>query len=337
MIDFAQFGGVAINPKSCKALDPQETADAIHDPESVLWNFGVDLSHPQRLDMNPEVWAAHQASESDRIMTGLPLREWDGKTTTKRMAMTKQILHHGKPGTFLPAQYQPRGTCVGRGASGAINNFQAVLCMMGFPMIWKPVSHAWCYAGARMQYGDLGGGDGAVGKGAFEWCRAKGVCHQEEAGDTDYYKDAVAVQWASRGIPTSIVDMGRDNPLTEAFSVTSAKKAADVLFSGGGVTVASNRGFAQRRDADGVDKPSGNWAHQMHFVDICVTPTGRKVFACVQSWGEDGGGITGPLLSDQPAYVFGVEWDVADSMLRVGDSMGCMNFEGWLSKLVWGA
>lgn len=343
-LDLRQFGGTAIvAPRegvyaAAAPLDAYDLKEAMANPDDacVAWNFGIDLAHPHRQGMAPDLWSTHQANVSDRAFATLPLKEWDGKTSTRRMAMTKKIKHHGRAGTFLPAQFQPRGTCVGRGASGAINVFQALLCLQGWPFVWKAVSHAWCYAGSRMYYNDLGSFDGASGKGAFEWCREKGVCYQQESGDTDYFKDDVAAAWARRGIPTNIIELGRDNPLTDAFPVTSAKKAADVLFSGGAVTVASSRGFSMRRDSDGVCAPSGRWDHQMHFVDVSVTSKGRKKFECVQSWGEDGGGLTGPSPEEQPNYVFSVDWDVADAMLRVGDSMGGMSFEGWLDELTWG-
>lgn len=331
-MDYRQFGGVPIN------ISKSDIDDAIKDPNAdttIAWNFGIDLAHPQRRGMSDDAWGTYQNNQSDHAFARLPLREWDGKSSTFRMAMTKKIKHHGKAGDFLPAQYQPRGTCVGRGASGAINVFQAILCINGWPYTWRPVSHAWCYAGARMQYNDLGSFDGAVGRGAFEFCRHKGVTYQVEAGDIDYYKDDIAASWALRGIPSKTIDLGQDNPLTDAFPVTTAKKAADVLFSGGCVTIASNQGFTSVRDNDGFCKPSGSWAHQMHLVDvIIIASTGRKGFACVQSWGEDA--QSGPKLIEQPGYVFGIDWDVANRMLGVGDSMGAINFEGWLDDITWG-
>jgi hypothetical protein len=333
-MDFRQFGGVPLT-QSMGIMDSQSLDDAIADPDAeIAWNFGINLARPERMGASSDVWESQQKTLSDKVMSGLPLKVWDGKTPTYRMAMTKKIKHHGTPGAFLPAQFQPNGTCVGRGASGALNVFQALLCLHGFPLEWRPVSHAWCYAGARMQYNDLGRGDGAVGKGAFEWCRGKGVTYQSEAGDTDYYKDGVAVKWATTGIPSSIIELGKDNPITDAFPVTTAAKACDVLWSGGAVTVASNRGFTTTRDADGFCAPRGVWNHQMHFVDVIVTASGRKGLACVQSWGEDA--QKGPKLAEQPGYVFGVDMDVADAMLRQGDSMGALNFDGWLDQLSWG-
>lgn len=335
-IDFRRFGGTPIiEARVAAVMDDQTLKDALDDPTAdIPWNFGINLAQPQRMGMEVDLWGTFQNTLSDKMMAKMPLKEWDGKTPTYRMAMTKKIRHHGTPGAFLPAQFQPNGTCVGRGASGALNVFQALLCLNGFPMEWRPISHAWCYAGARMQYNDLGRGDGAVGKGAFEWCGQRGMTYQVEAGDTDYYKDAVAVKWATTGIPSNIITLGKDNPVTDVFPVTTAKKACDVLWSGGAVTVASSRGFTSVRDADGFCRPSGTWNHQMHFVDIIIGANGRKGLACVQSWGEDA--QSGPKIHEQPGYVFGVDMDVADAMLRVGDSMGAMSFEGWLDELSWG-
>lgn len=225
------------------------------------------------------------------------------------------------------------GQCVGRGASGALNVLQAALIVGGAAIEYNPVSHAWCYAGARMHTNDLGSGDGAAGYAAFAWCKDKGVAHQAETGDADYYQDDIAATWARRGIPPDLIPLGKDNILSDAAPCKSAQAAAAAIASGGVVTIASGQGFTMTRDSEGVCQPRGSWSHQMFLAAIIVTPSGQKVFGCAQSWGDNV--PDGPLLPGCPDYVFGIPWDTADRMLRQGDSMMALNFQGWTDNISW--
>ena len=314
-MNLEEFGGVA-KSLSNKALDAHEKRYAEDAP--VIWDFGSRKS---------TVTLSLLENVAPRV-----LDNWDGKTCNP-WPLTKNIIHHGKPGEFFPAQKQTRGTCVGRGASGALNVLQAILIDKGEPIEFKCVSHAWCYAGARMRDNILGPEDGAIGKSSLLFCQEKGIAHQLECDDTDYFSDDLAVRWGSRGIPSQILTLGTDNLAKFVVEVRSAKQAADVISAGGVVTIASNGGFKMERNSLGICDPQGTWMHQMYIASVHVLSNGRKVFGIAQSWGENV--PSGPLLENCPSNVFGADWDVVDRLLSQGDSAGCALINPWKADQLW--
>ena len=329
------MGGVPRDPTTGNMLDTHEInslfsskgAESDELSLSVLWDFGR---------------APHEAPATARtadIAAPWLSGSWDGSTVCNLFALAKKVKHTGAPGTFLPAQWQPEGTCVGRGCSGLLNHlqFSRILANPDLYQEWKPVSHAWCYAGARMQYNMLHDRSfGAVGKGALEWCHAKGVCYQEEVGDTNYRSDKLAGDWAYSGIPSTLIPLGADNLVDDSALVTTCDQVADLLARGGGITVASNQGFTMTRDSDGFCSPRGSWAHQMWIGSVGkFGPRQRKGFGCCQSWDQNV--PSGPTIDNHPDNVFGIYWDVLQRMLNARDSMGAWVFHGWEKKLDWGA
>lgn len=308
-LNLRQFGGVQL----MRAAADGEQA----------WNFGlVDMPEERRKEFRllRDV-APHLAGT------------WDGKTSISLFAAAKQVDKGslGGIGKFLPAQNQPRGTCVGRGASGAANILQCVqIALLGSPQRFRPVSHAVVYGEARQLGGIRGNSDGAMGADAAKAFNKWGCVYQEEANDTSYLNDDVAVRWgAGRNgvwVPEEIMRLGADNLIVDIASVRLAQQAADLIANGYPLTVASMQGFTMTRDRQGFCSPKGEWAHQMHFGAV-VNIDGRKGFGCAQSWGDNT--PDGPTLPECPDYVFGVDWDVAGRMLAQGDSMALSNMQGW--------
>lgn len=333
-MDFRAMGGLPRDPNTGNMLDTHEinslfSSKGAESPEltlNVLWDFGR-APHEAKADARTVETAAPWVSGA-----------WDGKTTYNLFALAKRVKHTGTPGSFLPAQWQPEGTCVGRGCSGLLNHLQFSR-ILGTPqesIEWKPVSHAWCYAGARMQYNMLHDRSyGAVGKGALEWCHAKGVCYQQEVNDINYRSDVNAGNWAYSGIPSTLIPLGADNLVDDSALVTTCQQVADLMSVGGGITIASNQGFTMARDSEGFCKPQGNWAHQMFLGSVFVNSRGRRGFGCCQSWDQNVPG--GPTLENHPDNVFGIDWDTVQVMLNARDSMGAWVFHGWNKNLDWGA
>jgi hypothetical protein len=279
--------------------------------ETEVWNFGL-LPGECRLPAVETV--APQVAGN-----------WDGKTSISHWIVTEQVL-----GKVLPAQKQPRGTCVARGFTGACNVLQCIQIATGKRKDkFQPLSHAWIYGGARTLSGMLGGGDGAMGPDAAEWAKRYGCLTQKEAGDEDYYSDTLAIKWGGRGgVDNSLKPTAADNIVIEMATCTTFSQAADVIASGGVVTVASNQGFSMTRDSEGVCRAQGSWAHQMFFGAVMVTPSGKRVLGCAQSWGENV--PSGPQLPGCPSYVFGVEESVANRMLGQRSSVAISGFVGWV-------
>lgn len=261
---------------------------------------------------------------------------WDGRTSISHWDATKLVRGYWPFGEFLPAQRQPRGTCVARGGSGALNVRQCIqIAMLGSNEEFKPISHSALYGESRELGGIRGNSDGAIGADAAKALAKFGGKHQEECGEPvgreGYYADDLAVKWgAGRNgtwTPDNIKQLGSDNKALDIRPVRSADEAADVIASLGVITVASDQGFTMTRDSQGVCSPRGSWMHQMYIAAVVVLPDGRKVFGCGQSWGSNV--PDGPTLWHCPDYVFGIEWSVANRMFAQGDSMGLLAFDGW--------
>jgi len=318
--DFSKCGGVAVNLSTGQQLDSHERKYAT--PDEIMWDFGRKT---------------YLAGEGARLMEDAQPKlagRWDGTSTISLFQASLKVKHHGPIGSFIPAQWQPRGTCVGRGASGLMNNLQCNKILAGSPDVFQPVSHAFMYALARMYYNDLRSWqDGAVGQGALLGGAKWGLGYQEEVGDVDYFKDDIAANWAYNGIPAAKLMVGADNLIKDAALVTSCEVLADLIASGGGLTIASNRGFTTSRDAEGCCSPKGTWNHQMFVGLVGKTPRGRRVFGIAQSWGANT--PSGPALFGCPDYVFGADWDVVQGMLSQRDSMGCTIFDGWVDVNAW--
>jgi hypothetical protein len=290
------------------------------EPPEVSYNFGVQQGMPR-----PMIQGYREQSGA---------KAWDGVTNVSAWEVFRQVT-----GADLPAQNQPRGTCVGRGCSGAGNLLQTTLIARGSAFEYKPLSHAWLYGGARARGGMLNSWeDGAIGRYAALWGKEKGVLFQSEAvdpksgkADVNYYgkgSDDIAVQWGYYGPPSEHLDLAKDNPFKEVASCQSADDAASVISNFGVVTIASDQGFTMTRDADGFCAPKGTWFHQMYLAAV-GNWNGRRGFGCGQSWGVNT--PNGPKLVGCPDYVFGIDWNVADKMLKQRDSEAISAFAGWPS------
>src|SRR6185369_1860995 len=107
----------------------------------------------------------------------------------------------------------------------------------------------------------------------------------------------------------------------------SAQECADGLASGGIIVQSDSQGYSMERDREGVCRASGRWDHYQVRSGITITPSGRKVFAYDQSWGDDT--PQGPLLPGWPGNCFGVEWEVQDSLCRSGEVDCLFGFDLW--------
>jgi hypothetical protein len=254
---------------------------------------------------------------------------WDGKSSVPLWRMCIKVT-----GGNLPAQKQDRGTCVSRGWSRGADYLQCVQIACGKPEEYYPISHAAVYGMAKEVGNDLSNKDGAVGAWAAKAVNEYGLVRNIDVNDSDT-DDALAVKWGAKGVPQDVKDKMRGNLVKTVSLVKSVEAAADLLANGYLVPVCSDQGFTMTRDKDGFCKPRGSWNHCMLFSGVIVLPSGRKGLLCEQSWGQNT--PDGPVvLGDAPDNSFGVDWDVADSMLKQEDSFGMSDEIGYPSrKLNW--
>lgn len=235
-------------------------------------------------------------------------------------------------GGHLPAQQQPRGTCVSRGYSRAIDYLQCVEIALGNePEEFAFVSHAFIYGcGAEVGH-DQNNQDGLVGAWAAKAVATMGNCTNDECGDRDAGYDDLAVQWKAHGVPQKFKQLGIDNLVGDVTLVTKPEQARDMLCNGYPVSVCSGQGFTMTRDAEGRCKPQGSWAHCMMWSGYDDT---RRRFCVEQSWGQNT--PSGPTILGQPDNSFWIDWDVGARMLREEDSFAVAKFQGWQArKLDW--
>ncbi len=248
----------------------------------------------------------------------------EGKTVLLSDAV-KRVL-----GKHMPAQQQPRGTCVSRGWSRATDYLECVeIALGGEPEEFKYISHSYVYGRCREIGGDLSSQDGAVGAWAAK-AVAEGVLTNEDCQDKDVGYDDLAVQWGSRGVPKKLKDLAleRGNKVKTVTLVTTAEQARDMLCNGYPLSVCSGQGFAMSRDSEGYCHTQGEWAHCMMW---SAYRDDKKRFLVEQSWGQNT--PDGPLGNlDIPDNAFWIDWDVADHMLKGEDSFALSAFQGFPAR-----
>ncbi len=299
-------------------------------------NGGVAISQGPNA---PPRWSfgwRHDPHEVQKVLARLPFPRYEmaaphlegaGEGKTVLLSdVAKKVL-----GAHIPAQQQPRGTCVSRGYSRSVDYCQLVQILLGGQVIeFKLVSHAFIYGcGAEVGH-DQSTQDGLVGAWAAEAVTRFGNCTNEECNDRDAGYDDLAVQWKARGVPQQYKDLGRDNIVADVTLVTKPEQARDMICSGNPVSVCSGQGFTMTRDSSGLCRPQGSWAHCMMWSGY---RDDKRRFLVEQSWGQDT--PDGPLGDlDIPDNAFWIDWDVAARMLKGEDSFALASFQGWPAKLL---
>ena len=236
-------------------------------------------------------------------------------------------------GAHLPAQQQPRGTCVSRGWSRAVDYLECVQIAIGNKAAeYKSVSHAYVYGTCREIGHDLSNQDGAVGAWAAQAVHDYGVITNDDAHDKDAGYDDLAVEWGARGVPQPFKDLGKKHIVRTVSLVKTPEEARDALGNGYPLSVCSGQGFTMHRDSDGHCRPQGSWSHCMMW---SAYRDDKRWFLVEQSWGQNT--PDGPLGDlDIPDNAFWIDWDVAARMLAEEDSFALSSFDGFPAQtLTW--
>lgn len=237
-------------------------------------------------------------------------------------------------GGHLPAHDQDGvGCCVGEGFSSAVEYLQCVeIALGGQAERYHPISCEAVYALSRVEVG--GGrlrGEGSTGAWAAKAVSQFGVLPRSTVGryDLTAFDPKLARSWGDSGLPDDLEPEARKHLVRTVSLVKSFDEAKAALANGYPVTVCSNQGFSLTRDDDGFCSPRGSWSHCMCFIG--ATAGRRPGLCCLQSWGPATPG--GPIgIGDHPACAFWVDADVADRMLRQGDSWALSAFDGFPAR-----
>lgn len=221
--------------------------------------------------------------------------------------------------------------CVSRGMKRAQELLLGLMRYAGWPIVLDRdnlVSHAFIYGSSRKHGGMLGNQDGSVGAWAAWTVTNEGTLLNSDCDDDDN-DDAVAVRWGYSGPPSEMVAKAKFHLVKRVVQIGSVEEARDFLCSGlGAITVASNVGFRTTRDARGICRRSGAWAHQMMYAGW---DDATNAFAQAQSWGDNQPG--GPRFicagEECPSYAFGTMAEDAQVQIDAGDTWGVSWMVAW--------
>lgn len=196
------------------------------------------------------------------------------------------------------ADYQRRGTCVGRGTYRAAW-LSYLAAIESRKLIGRPVVLAYepIYAGSRVEIG--GGrisGDGAVGAYAAKWLSLFGTTERVRIGQYDLSTDSpegredLAVSWGSRGagVPPEV----EAECLKHTFDAHIAKNVEeqmDLLACGFAGAFCRGR-LNGKRDENGMARPAGSGAHCEAVVGVFIGANGEDALLMQQSWGDQPAG-----------------------------------------------
>ena len=229
------------------------------------------------------------------------------------------------------------GSCVSFGTNNAVARTMAVqIAFQGAAEEYKDIAEEVTYAGSRVEVG--GGklrGDGSIGAWAAKFVRDWGVVPREKIGahDLTSYDVARCRKWGNSGVPDDLEPVAREHPVKEITLVKTWAEAKRSLANGYGIAICSNVGFEGNRDANGVKKPRGNWAHCMCLDGYHIGDDGREYGHIENSWGARPS--EGPVGWGDPSTAgFWAESGVIERMLRAGDSWAFSAVRGFPARKI---
>ena len=232
------------------------------------------------------------------------------------------------------------GSCVSFGTNTAVERTLAaeIVRRKGAAGEWSRFAEEATYGGSRVEIG--GGrvrGDGSVGAWAAKFVTQYGMVPRKryDAADLSVYSESRCREWGDRGVPAVFEAEARKFPVKSFAQVKSWDEAKRAIAQDYHVAVCSNQGFARQRDANGVAKPQGSWAHCM-CLDGYHVEGGREYGHITNSWGANY--HVGPVGWGSPnPDGFWADAAVIDRMLRQGDSWAFSGVTGFPARrpLAW--
>lgn len=226
------------------------------------------------------------------------------------------------------------GSCVSFGTANAVCRTMAVaIAFAGAPYDYKDLAEEVIYGGARQQICKQGpGGEGTNGSCAAKFVQQYGVAPRENIGgyDLSTYSVATCRSFGNKGVPKSIIDAIKDNKVKDITQIKTWQEAKVCLSSGWGIAVCSGVGFNGKRDANGIKKASGNWAHCMCLDGYCTID--GKEYGHIENSSGDEEGPVGPGSPSKAGF-----WALSitiEKMLKAGDSWAFSDVQGFPARKV---
>ncbi len=242
----------------------------------------------------------------------------------------------------------PTGSCVGFGTTRAVERTLAAEIVLrgGTKEEFSHFSEEVTYAGSRVE---ANGGtcpirpnwrdpspDGSNGGWAAKFVTQWGMVPKDKYGDLDLteYSASRAHSWNYSGVPDQLEPVARKFPVKSAARITSWKDAKAALANFYGIQIASSLAVGRERDANGVARSQGSWAHSMCLDGYHTDESGREYGHIENSWSKTGY-HTGPVGWGNPTEAgFWVAADVIDRALKQGDSYAYSGATGFPRRTV---
>ena len=230
------------------------------------------------------------------------------------------------------------GSCVSFGTNTAVERSLVVAIATGKAAFeFKHIAEEVTYGGSRVEVG--GGrisGDGSVGAWAAKFVKEWGIVPREKVGafDLTTYSESRCREFGRTGVPDALEAAARNNPVKDITLVKTWADAKRSLANGYAIAICSGQGFSMQRDANGIARASGSWAHCM-CLDGYTRINGKEYGHIVNSWGDKA--HTGPVgPGDPPPCGFYADSAVIGRMLAEGDSWAFSNVTGFpVAHLDW--
>jgi hypothetical protein len=210
---------------------------------------------------------------------------------------------------------QEIGDCVGMGHGRANDLLQCIEISLGADLQYRETDTEFIYAVSRQVVGILSDDDGSYGAAAAMAMTTCGMLDREMLGSDGTYSGKRSKDWGKLGAPPHYFMQAAGFKLGDAAKVESWDDLVAAISNGYPVTICTQSGFADERDADGFCAVEGKWGHCMFIAGVRFDRPGACI---IQSWGPDE--PTGPLSLDQPTYSFWAERAAVEGILAEGDS-----------------
>jgi len=311
-------------------------------PEGTLGDKDVDELRRRGVDVKCAGWKKPTKEETDATLQILAEPRF-ADTPAGRAVMGDEdfplwrLAIKGR-GNRIPDRDQGQvGSCVSFGYAAAIEYTMATQKVIGkFPQDLPDICQEAIYAGSRVEVN--GGrvpfnGDGSTGAWGAKWLETTGgVLARGKYGNHDLtsYNVQRCKQWGTKGVPDELEPEARKHK-AKCSLVASAAEAKKALAQGYAISVCSDQGFSNVRDAEGFARAQGSWAHCMCIIGYRADKAG---FLILNSWGS--GWITGPKgkFDDVPDGAFWAVESVVDRMLRQQDSYAVANADGFKKRKI---
>ncbi len=190
-------------------------------------------------------------------------------------------------------------------------------------------SAAALYALGREKANMLRGGDGCYGSALADAVREWGTLHEMPYPGLDLtgYTADLARRLGKHGIPADLKPVAAEHKCLHTANVKTAEEGWSLIGSGYTVNICSMVGFQGKRDAQGVIRRRGSWAHSMAVTSRRTTSAGTRLVLVHQSWGDDW--TDGPYWEDMPWGSFWIVLEDFAAVLAQGDSFAHARYEGF--------